>query len=489
MNKHYDVLIIGTGAAGLYSSLCLSSDLNVLAVSKKDIHLSNSDLAQGGIAAVTTEQDTFESHIKDTMIAGGYANDPDAVKKLIIEGSEDVFNLIKLGVDFDKNKDGSFNMTLEGGHSVCRILHRKDSTGNAIVTTLYDVVKKLDNVEISENSQVIKIKNNKKMFFATIFADNKQTVVSADYVVIATGGIGRVYEYTTNSKIATGDGIALAYKMGAKIKNMNLIQFHPTAFAHEDRERLLISESVRGEGAYLLNCNYERFMHKYDERNELAPRDVVSKYIMVEQKETGSNKFYLNISHEDPEFVKNRFPMLYEKLKNEGFDMTKDNIPVYPCQHYLMGGIDVDLDAQTTIEDLYAAGECAHSGVHGNNRLASNSLLEAVVYGRLAAESINKKVENNGKKAEIDIPDDMILKTGDKVLPHGYRTKIRHLLQKGFYVTPNVSEAKRSISDVKEIEKILSSDEYTLSTDLIEARSTAIIAELILNDVINANND
>lgn len=487
MNKHYDVLVVGTGAAGLYGALQLSSDLNVLAVCKRELLLSNSDLAQGGIAAVTTEEDNFEAHIKDTMIAGGYANDPDSVYELVTEGPKDVLNLANLGVKFDKNDDGSFNMTLEGGHSLPRILHRKDSTGNAIVVALSKVVTKLPNVEISENTQVINLAKKDGVFFATLLIDGEQYVVSADYVLMATGGIGRVYEYTTNSKIATGDGIVLAHKLGAVVEKMNLIQFHPTAFAHEDRERLLISESVRGEGAYLLNCNFERFMHKYDDRKELAPRDVVSQGIMKEEKATGSNKFYLNISHEKPEVVKDKFPMLYEKLMQSGIDMTRDNIPVYPCQHYLMGGIHVDLDGHTTVEDLYAAGECAHSGVHGNNRLASNSLLEAVVFGRMAANAINKKFEENGRKIEVSQPENMILKGGNTPLPHGYRTKIRHLLQKGFYVIPNVEEAKKSLPQVKEIQDILNNEEFELSGDLIEARNTAIIAEIILSDVIKAN--
>lgn len=488
MKKHYDVLVIGTGAAGLYGAINLSSNLDVLAVCKREELLSNSDLAQGGIAAVTMQEDKFEYHIEDTMIAGGFKNNPESVEKLIKEGPDDIEKLISYGVEFDKNDDGSYNMTLEGGHSMPRILHRKDSTGNAIVTALAEVVKTLKNVTVSENTQVINLKKSDDVFFATLLVKDEQIVVSADYVIIATGGIGRVYEYTTNSKIATGDGIALAHKMGAKIKNMNLIQFHPTAFAHEDRERLLISESVRGEGAYLLNCNFERFMHNYDERCELAPRDVVSKCIMKEQKRTGSNKFYLNISHMPKEFVIDRFPMLYTKLMEEGFDMTKDNIPVYPCQHYLMGGIDVDLNSQTTIEDLYAAGECSHTGVHGNNRLASNSLLEAVVFGRTAALEINKKAEKNGKKKTASEPNDMLVKCGNTPLPHGYRTQIRHLLQQGIYVVPDVEAAKESINKVDEILKILEKDDYILTMDLIEARNTAIVAKIILNDVINSEN-
>ena len=487
MNRHYDVLVIGTGAAGLYGALQLSSDLNILAVCKREMLLSNSDLAQGGIAAVTTDEDNFEAHIKDTMIAGGYTNDPDSVYELVTEGSKDVLNLIELGVEFDKNDDGSFNMTLEGGHSLPRILHRKDSTGNAIVVALSKLVSKLPNVTISENTQVINIVKKEGVFFAALLKGGKQSVVSADYVLMATGGIGRVYEYTTNSKIATGDGIVLAHKLGATVEKMNLIQFHPTAFAHEDRERLLISESVRGEGAYLLNCNLERFMHKYDERKELAPRDVVSKGIMREQKATGSNKFYLSISHEAPEFVRDRFPMLYEKLMQEGFDMTCDNIPVYPCQHYLMGGIHVDLDGQSSVEDLYAAGECAHSGVHGNNRLASNSLLEAIVYGRMAAKGINSKFKKNGRKPETTAPDNVLVKGGSEALVPGFRTKIRHLLQNGFFVVPDIDEAKKSLAEVKEISKILCSDKFEVTGDLIEARNTAMVAELILSDVIDAN--
>lgn len=487
MNRHYDVLVIGTGAAGLYGALQLSSDLNILAVCKREMLLSNSDLAQGGIAAVTTDEDNFEAHIKDTMIAGGYANDPDSVYELVTEGSKDVLNLIELGVEFDKNDDGSFNMTLEGGHSLPRILHRKDSTGNAIVVALSKLVSQLPNVTVSENTQVINIVKKDGVFFAALLIDGEQSIVSADYVLMATGGIGRVYEYTTNSKIATGDGIVLAHKLGATVEKMNLIQFHPTAFAHEDRERLLISESVRGEGAYLLNCNLERFMHKYDDRKELAPRDVVSKGIMREQKATGSNKFYLSISHEAPEFVRDRFPMLYEKLMQEGFDMTCDNIPVYPCQHYLMGGIHVDLDGQSSVEDLYAAGECAHSGVHGNNRLASNSLLEAIVYGRMAAKGINNKFEKNGRKPETTAPDNVLVKGGSEALVPGFRTKIRHLLQNGFFVVPDIDEAKKSLAEVKEISKILCSDKFEITGDLIEARNTAMVAELILSDVIAAN--
>ena len=214
-------------------------------------------------------------------------------------------------------------------------------------------------------------------------------------MIFATGGIGRVYEYTTNSAIATGDGITFAYEMGADIKNLSFVQFHPTAFNdRQTRECFLISESVRGEGAYLLNCNGERFMHNYDERLELAPRDVVSRSIILESRKTDSSDFYLDISYKDADFVRNRFPMIYEKLMEKGIDMTKDKIPVYPCQHYLMGGINVNPNASTSLENLYACGECSHTGVHGINRLASNSLLEALVFSRRASTEISEKMKS-----------------------------------------------------------------------------------------------
>ena len=307
-------------------------------------------------------------------------------------------------------------------------------------------------------------------------------LVNSNFCLLATGGIGRVYEYTTNSKIATGDGIAMAYNMGAKIKNLHLIQFHPTGFANKHtRETFLVSESVRGEGAYLLNCHFERFMHKYDERLELAPRDVVSHFIMEEAKATGSNDFYLDISYKDPDFIRERFPMIYQNLLAEGFDMTKDKIPVYPCHHYLMGGIDVNLNAKTSIDGLYAAGECSHTGVHGNNRLASNSLLEALVFSRRAAQEINALMADaDDDFVTADFEEDSY----DEILPTGFRTETRNIMQKAHFVIPNKEEAIKGFEEILAMKKQLENGHYKVDADYVEARSLVTIAYLILKEVI-----
>ena len=306
--------------------------------------------------------------------------------------------ILDYGVDFDRTPDGELHRTLEGGHSRHRIFHHKDATGAEILDKLLKKVKTLPNVTILEHAMMTGMQKTDTGFSVNVMQGGSCTVYSSHFMILATGGIGRVYRFTTNSKIATGDGIAFAYENGAEIRNLHLIQFHPTAFNdHHTRECFLISEAVRGEGAYLLNCNKERFMDRYDERLELAPRDVVSHAIILESRRTHSDNFYLDISYKDSEFIKNRFPMIYEKVLEQGYDMTKEPIPIFPCQHYLMGGIQVDDNSETTAPNLYAAGECSHTGVHGNNRLASNSLLEALVFSRQAALDIAKKLPDAPK--------------------------------------------------------------------------------------------
>ncbi|MBQ1815016.1 MAG: FAD-binding protein, partial [Ruminococcus sp.] len=388
MKKKYDVIIVGTGAAGLYAALNFPSDISVLLVSKRELDLSNSALAQGGVACVLdTIHDSYKLHINDTLIAGKYKNKLSAVEKLVREGPLDVLKIKELGVDFDINPDGTLCKTLEAGHSRHRIVHHRDSTGKAIVDRLIEVVMQRENVTILDNALVYSIHKSLGGFYLSILRNGESEYYGSSFCILATGGIGRVYQYTTNSAIATGDGIAFAHMLGAKIKHLSRVQFHPTAFAAEkDRERFLISEAVRGEGAVLLNCNGERFAFDYDKRGELAPRDVVSNAIIRESIKTGSDKFYLDITHKPADFIRERFPMIYSRCLEEGVDITKDRIPVFPCQHYLMGGIDVNLFAETSVEGLYAAGECSHTGVHGANRLASNSLLEALVFSRAAAE-------------------------------------------------------------------------------------------------------
>lgn len=516
--KKFDVLIVGTGISGIYAALNLSPDLKILMLSKRELTLCNSALAQGGVAAVMDpKNDDYELHIKDTLIAGQYKNNLDNVKILVQQGPRDVERLVeKYGVDFDRNEDGSLALTLEGGHSRRRIAHHKDTTGFEIETALIEQVQKLKNITVINNSVLARLEHDNGMFFTDVITGNvegeqrRHEYFCAPNVILATGGIGRVYDFTTNSAIATGDGIALAYNLGAEIKNLSYIQFHPTAFADKKnrdtmlhgerpnggtdaaaprrslRECFLISEAVRGEGAYLLNCAKERFMPRYEpERKELAPRDVVSKCIMEEQKKTGSDEFWLDISYKDADFIRNRFPMIYNKVLEKGYDMTKEPIPIYPCQHYLMGGINVDGKGATNIKGLYAAGECSHTGVHGANRLASNSLLEALVFSRLIAEDINAcGTDTVGE--DIDYP---MSSPEGAALPHGIRTEVRHIMQKAYFIYPDYAEAKSGFKRLTELKKQLENGGYEITPEYVETRSLVTVAYIILGEIIDREND
>lgn len=481
MDKKYDVLIIGSGVGGLYTALCLPDTLSILVLSKQSETLSNSSLAQGGVAAVLSlENDSFDLHYEDTMIAGGGENDPDAVRVLVREGPDQVRKIMDYGVDFDKNPDGTIQKTLEGGHCRRRIVHHKDTTGAEIVEKLLAEVKKHKNIVQCENAMVFKLSKVKSGFRADILHNENPASVFADYCVIATGGIGRVYKYTTNPAVATGDGVRLAYELGATIKELSYVQFHPTAFNGADREQFLISEAVRGEGAYLLNNSKERFMHRYDERLELAPRDVVSRAIIMESRKTGSNNFYLDITHRDRDYLLSRFPGIYEGCLRHGVDITKDLIPVFPCQHYLMGGIDVDLDARTSIARLYAVGECAHTGVHGKNRLASNSLLEALVFGRRAALDITKCTRAGFAQVT---PAAQTLDISGAPMPKGMRTEIRSIMQRAYFVIPDMDAVRTGLKRVDAILSRLKSGHFAITHDYCEALSLATVAHIILKEV------
>lgn len=479
--KNYDVIIAGGGIAGLYTAINLDSDLKILLVSKKELTLCNSALAQGGIAGVyDSPEDSPKLHKEDTFIAGGFENDPITTDILVTEAKIDIKRIIELGVDFDKKPDGTYHRTLEGGHGKHRIFHHKDATGYEILTKLIAYVKGLENVDILENALIDDVRKTDTGFSFEIEQNGVKSVYNSHYAVMCTGGIGRVYQYTTNSAIATGDGITFAYNMGAEIKNLSYIQFHPTAFNdHKSRECFLISEAVRGEGAYLKNCHGKRFMHNYDKRLELAPRDVVSHSIIFESQKTQSNNFYLDITHKDPEFIKNRFPMIYKNLLDVGYDMTKDMIPIFPCHHYLMGGINVNSVGKTSVDGLYACGECSHTGVHGNNRLASNSLLEALVFSRRAANDINSRIDRSDSRFDTFEFED----TGSyENVPGGIKTEIRKIMQTSYFVMPNVKSIPSSLERVTEIRNMLEQGKYIRNQNYVEDLSLATVAFIVLTE-------
>ncbi|MBQ1463684.1 MAG: FAD-binding protein [Ruminococcus sp.] len=484
MSVNYDVIIVGCGAAGLYAAINLPSELNILLLCKRELPLCNSSLAQGGIAGVyNSPTDNIQYHQNDTLIAGSFKNNVDAVHTLVSEAAQDLERIIELGVEFDKNPDGTYHRTLEGGHSHHRIFHHADATGKEITSTLLENVQKLPNVTIMENTIVCATKQTSTGYSAFLkTTDDEYITANCHFLIFATGGIGRVYKFTTNSAIATGDGITFAYEMGAKIKNLSYVQFHPTAFNNRaTRECFLISEAVRGEGAYLLNCHKERFMQNYDERLELAPRDVVSHAIILESRKQGSDDFYLDISYKDSEFLKKRFPMIYKNLLEQGYDMTKEPVPIFPCQHYLMGGIDVDKNSETTLPNLFACGECSHTGVHGSNRLASNSLLEALVFSRHAAGCIASRMNDvpaDFEEAQFDAH------IGADRIPKGIRTETRSILQNSYFVIPDKKAAAEGFKRITEIRQQLLSGGYLVDADFVLAKSIVTVAYIILSEVI-----
>jgi len=413
MNRYEcDVLIIGTGLAGLFSALNVDPKFQVCLLSKTQVKSSNSSLAQGGIACEYNDNPALhQMHVDDTLRAGSYLNDEKAVRFLVENAFDVVKSLVELGVRFDMDRHGKYLFTREGGHSSKRIIHSGgDATGNNVMDDLISVVKKRHNIRIIENTMALDlIKKNNRVIGATVLENEaKHYPIYAKKTIIASGGIGSVYGSTTNDLNATGDGIGMAYRAGAEIRNMEFVQFHPTALYSEivtSRQRFLITEAVRGEGAYLLNVEKERFMKKYDpERMELAPRDIVSQSIYREMYDTWTDHVFLDTTHLDPKFLEKRFPTVFDYCKKAGYILGMDLIPVAPAEHFLCGGIATDLSGRTSIENLYAAGESAYTGVHGGNRLASNSLLECLVFGYHAAKHINETIK------EVDLENNFRLK-------------------------------------------------------------------------------
>lgn len=388
MNIYVDVIIVGTGIAGMYSALNLREDLNIVMITKSTIEESNSYLAQGGISTAKNEKDKTV-FIQDTLKAGIYINDITAVELLAAESRENIKNLTDFGVEFDKDKDG-FDYTKEGAHSINRIVHCADETGRKVSEVLIEEVKVRENIKIYENACCIDIlKENNKCKGAVVLKGGNLINIYAKTTILACGGIGGLFKNSTNQRSLTGSGLGIAIRNNIAVKDMNYIQFHPTALYEGETEgkRFLISESLRGEGARLVNKYGDRFV------DELLPRNVVAEAILEEQKKTNSRHVYLEITHMSAKFIMNRFPGIYKECKKRGLDIIKERIPVTPVQHYFMGGIKVDNNSKTSMENLFACGEASCTGVHGANRLASNSLLEALVFSRRAAIFINKVID------------------------------------------------------------------------------------------------
>jgi len=388
-----DVLIIGSGIAGTYTALNISENIDITILAKEEINISNSALAQGGIAVSLGEGDSPKFHLKDTIYAGAGLSDGEMVWLLVNEAKDNIKNLCDLGVKFDMS-NGALDLTREAAHSQRRIIHAKDFTGKEVCDTLIANSKKHKNIKLLEKMYAIDIITEDNMYKATIVLDQKtgkKKLFRSKYVVCASGGFGQLYETTSNPIIATGDGMAMAYRAGATLSDMEFVQFHPTVLFYKDDKSFLISESVRGEGAILRNCFGERFMQNYHELQELAPRDVVARSIFREMERTQSDCVYLDITFKDRDYLKDRFQNIFNTCLKYNIDISKDYIPVAPAEHYCMGGIKTDFIGKTEIKNFYACGEVACTGIHGANRLASNSLLEGLVFGKRIANDISIK--------------------------------------------------------------------------------------------------
>ncbi len=397
MNRATDTLIIGAGLSGLYTALMIDSSREVLILVKTALAESNSNLAQGGIAAeMKQEKALIEDHISDTLTAGSHANDPQAVRVLVEEAQLNIEQLMAFNVAFDMDKEGDIRTTREGGHTRSRVLHSGgDATGRDMINALQTLARHRPNITIVEQTTAVDflMEDGRVTGLLALDENGKTTVISADNIVLATGGLGAIYASTTNAPVATGDGIAMTARAGGLIEKMAFIQFHPTAFFHKDKktqQKFLITEALRGEGAILRNFENEAFMEKYHPQGDLAPRDIVSQAIFREMYDTWSDHVYLDTRHLDPLYLASRFPTITAYCKEQGFVLGHDLIPVAPVQHFNIGGIKTDLEGLSSIDNVYAVGENASTGVHGANRLAANSLLECVVFGRRIANHINK---------------------------------------------------------------------------------------------------
>jgi len=501
MQHRYDVLVVGSGIAGLSFALKVAqSGRSVGILTKKTRAESNTNYAQGGIAAVTSQTDDFELHVQDTLAAGDGLCDEAVVRTIVSEAPERIQELIDLGVAFSQLDDGRISLHREGGHSRRRILHVKDVTGKAIEEALLHAVESSPLIELHEHTLAIDLLTNRKLALSGFPVDRQDNrvvglyalddatqavrVFEAPVVMLATGGIGQVYLYSTNPNIATGDGLAMAYRAGAEIHNLECIQFHPTALYTTTDERFLISEAVRGEGGILRNLAGEAFMKRYDERRDLAPRDVVARAIDNEMKRSGTPHVWLDITHHSEAHLRDRFPNIFEACLKVGINMAKDYIPVVPAMHYLCGGVRTDMNAATDLPGLFACGEVACTGLHGANRLASNSLLEAVVLAHRASRAVESYLASAPTRYDqLPLWTDGDLQDSDErvVISHNWDELKRAMWDYVGIVrtTKRLQRARRRIQHLqREIEEYYWN--FKVESSLLELRNLVVVADLII---------
>ena len=503
-----EVLVIGSGIAGLFSALQISEYADVILVTKKNKAESNTNYAQGGIASVIDKADSFEKHIEDTMTAGAGLCHRDAVEILVKEGPSRIYDLIDIGTRFTK-KDGKLDLAKEGGHSMARIVHAKDFTGREIERALIEGVNSKNNIKILENAVAIDLLtehnvnqlksehlNNRNCWGAYILdcKSNEVIKIVSKVTILATGGLGQVYLHTTNPVIATGDGFAMAYRAGAKIGNMEFVQFHPTSLYRTNQNNnhktpsFLISEAVRGFGGILRTKSGSQFMQNYDSRKELAPRDIVARAIDNELKKRGDEFVYLDITHKTKDEIVEHFPSIYENCKKTGIDITKDMIPVVPAAHYACGGGVVDEFARTSLKGLFACGEVSMTGVHGANRLASNSLLEAVVFAHRAVEKIKIFLKDYSSKIpEIPDWDDSGTLTSDEhiLITHSFK-EVKQIMWDYVGIVRSNNRLDRAFRRVhnlyEETEKLYK--KTRIFQDILELRNLITCSHIIIKSAI-----
>ena len=492
-----DVLIIGSGAAGLSLALRLADQHQVIVLSKGPVTEGSTFYAQGGIAAVFDETDSIDSHVEDTLIAGAGICDRHAVEFVASNARSCVQWLIDQGVLFDThiqpNGEESYHLTREGGHSHRRILHAAAATGREVQSTLVSKAQNHPNIRVLERSNAVDLivsdkiglPGTRRVVGAWVWNRNKETVETchAKAGVLATGGASKVYQYTTNPDISSGDGIAMAWRAGCRVANLELNQFHPTALYHPQARNFLLTEALRGEGAYLKRPDGTRFMPDFDERGELAPRDIVARAIDHEMKRLGADCMFLDISHKPADFIRQHFPMIYEKLLGLGIDLTQEPVPIVPAAHYTCGGVMVDDHGRTDVEGLYAIGEVSYTGLHGANRMASNSLLECLVYGWSAAEDITRRMPDAHGVSTLPPWDESRVENPDErvVIQHNWH-ELRLFMWDYVGIVRTTKRLERALRRITMLQQEI--DEYyahfRVSNNLLELRNLVQVAELIV---------